>query len=193
MKFDSRLIRFAQTFLVVALSSAAQAADPGDMEGLVRTYWSHLARSDYRGAAETICGDDLAVLKSQVLPVLLDESRSTDPDARAFAESFFADTPPDRRPDMSGKDVYARFGALVMENDPNYGQLKRGAIRKLTFDAVDATHTKVAYEMLVGTTRFGNADIVRTTADGLCLVLQSRPADLAATLKSQFPADKKAP
>ena len=193
MKFDSPPTRLGLAILVAAFSSAAHGADPRDMEGLVRTYWSHMAHSDYRGAAATICSDDLARLKSQVLPVLLDAGKSTDPDSRALAELFFSGTPSARRPDMSGQDVYAGLGALVMENDPGYGQLRNGVLQKLTFDAIDATQTKVSYEMLVGTTRFANADIVRTTDHGSCLALQMQPAAMAATLRRVLRADDKAP
>ena len=174
--------------VLVSCVSVAQATESGDIEGTFRTYWSNYSSQRFGDAAGSICSEELAHLKSELLPVFLTASASSESDARTFADAFFADTPSSARDDMSGRDVFVHLAGLIAGSDPSLSHLQEVKIENMhvSIDSEDPTQATLKVEMVIGDVSMTDMNEAKKTGSGWCLLLKEKPMATALKFRRLF-------
>jgi hypothetical protein len=174
--------------LLIGCASIAQATESSDVEGAFRSYWGNYSSERFDDAARSICNGELALLKSDLLPVFVSASSSAEADARRFADAFFAGIPSSEHEDMSGKDVFVHLSRLIAGSDGSFAHLKDVAIKNVhvSIDSADPTQATVKTEMVIGDVSMTDMNEAMKTGSGWCLLLKERPMATASKFKHLF-------
>ena len=188
MKLARRGLESILATVLVSCVSVAQATDSGDIEGAFRSYWSNYSSQRFDDAAGSICTEELARLKSDLLPVFLTASSSPESDARRFADAFFSGTPSSGRDDMSGRDVFVHLAGLIAGSDPSLSHLKEVKIENVhvSIDSEDPTQATLKVEMVIGDVSMTDMNEAKKTGSGWCLLLKEKPMATALKFKRLF-------
>jgi hypothetical protein len=188
MKFARPGLGSILAAVLVTCVSAAQATESGDIEGAFRAYWSNYSSQKFGDAAGSICSEELALLKSDLLPVFLTASSSSESDARGFAKAFFADIPPSERNDMSGRDVFVHLAGLIAGSDPSLSHLNEVKVENVhvSIDADDSTQATLKVEMVIGDVSVTDMNEAKKTGGVWCLLLKEKPMATALKFRRLF-------
>ena len=92
--------------ILLLAGSAAQAQQP-EVTALMENYWRAYSRSDFEAAAAYLDPRDVESLRNGILPLFLQAADSKNVNVVPLVKEFFADTPVDKREDMTGPQVFA--------------------------------------------------------------------------------------
>lgn len=98
---------------LAAVVACRAGTDQGAIKANFDSYWEAIAQGDFKAAAVLVHPDDLALLRAEVLPVLLDGAKLDNQRARALVDAFFGSVPADQRSKLSGPELYALCANFV--------------------------------------------------------------------------------
>ena len=100
------------------MASWSADTDESDIRASFTSFWTATKSGDYQSAAAFVHPRDLAELRTELLPVLLEASTSQDQQVRESMEMFFEAVPAGQRSELSGLEIYVRMQKLAI----SYGE-----------------------------------------------------------------------
>ena len=116
--------------LILLLAAGAAPAQQAEVTALMENYWRAYSRSDFEAAAAYLDPRDVGALRSGILPLFLQAADSKNVNVVPLVKVFFADTPVDKREDMTGPQVFAGMNRMMRDVMPTvYEALRESAIQ----------------------------------------------------------------
>jgi hypothetical protein len=124
--------------LILLLAGIAAQAQHPEVTALMESYWRAYSRSDFEAAAAYLDPRDVESLRNGILPLFLQAADSKNVNVVPLVKVFFADTPVDKREDMTGPQVFAGMNRMMRDvMPPVYEALRESSIHvtKVTLEA----------------------------------------------------------
>ena len=124
--------------LILLLAVGAAQAQQPEVTALMEDYWRAYSRSDFEAAAAYLDPRDVESLRNGILPLFLQAADSKNVNVVPLVKEFFADTPVDKREDMTGPQVFAGMNRMMRDvMPPVYESLRKSSIHvnKVTLEA----------------------------------------------------------
>lgn len=124
--------------LILLLAVGAAQAQQPEVTALMEEYWRAYSRSDFEAAAAYLDPRDVESLRNGILPLFLQAADSKNVNVVPLVKEFFADTPVDKREDMTGPQVFAGMNRMMRDvMPPVYESLRKSSIHvnKVTLEA----------------------------------------------------------
>lgn len=115
--------------LILLLATGAAPGQQPEVTALMENYWAAYSRSDFEAAAAYLDPRDVGALRSGILPLFLQAADSKNVNVVPLVKVFFADTPVDKRKDMTGPQVFAGMNRMMRDVMPTvYEALRESTI-----------------------------------------------------------------
>jgi hypothetical protein len=115
--------------LILLLAAGAAHAQQPEVTALMENYWRAYSRSDFEAAAAYLDPRDVESLRNGILPLFLQAADSKNVNVVPLVKEFFADTPVDKREDMTGPQVFAGMNRMMRDvMPPVYESLRKSSI-----------------------------------------------------------------
>jgi hypothetical protein len=182
--------KFAYLLLTTLLFCAnAFAADSDDIKARFSTYWSAYAAGNYLAAAQLIHPDDLAGVKSEIVPIFLDGLTADDLKLKGLAATYFDGVPEAKRKSLTGAEAMAQLMKFIALTSPEVIELiktSRMEIGSVKLEPKDPESAVVNFNITVAGT--SGADFERLAkVNGLWFIRSKEPPSAtAAKLKAAF-------
>lgn len=182
-----RLVLVWTSASILAISAHAQTVDPGSPEGRLQAYWTAFSSGDYATAAQFMHPDDIAGLKSEVLPILTDAARSSNAEVKRIVNAFFEGVPEPQRAKLSGVEVFVQLSRFVGIASPDFVEfIKKSRMQRVSvsIDAADSSKALVSYTLQVADVSRPATQLMKRVDGVWFLRANDKPADVAARFKA---------
>jgi hypothetical protein len=183
-------LKFAYALLaILAISVRAHGAEPESPEGRFQAYWTAYSSGDYAAAAKFMHPEDMAGLKTDLLPVFIGAARSSNGEVRQIVEAFFEGIPESQRAKLSGTEVFVQLSKFVATASPELMEfMKKSRVQSVSMniDATDPTKGLVKYTLQVADVSQPATQVMQKVNGVWFLRANERPADVAAKFRTML-------
>jgi len=172
---------------LTAFVACRAGADPGDIKTNFNSYWASVTKGDFKTAATLVHPDDLALLRAEVLPVLMEGSKLEDPQARALVDAFFGTVPSEERSKLSGPDLYTLCANFVGAYSQSTLEAMAKAERSIVeVELEDTTRATVRYAVKTSGTSVEATDTMGKVNGRWYVKMREPPAQMADMFRQAF-------